>query len=124
MGSCFVLLIDYSPGSEAPCQRDHAIASVQHEPSVEEACLVTTEANAKQRPGIRVGSAYEFSSFFRVKPGRGAADRGAVRPLVDTSGCRPGDFGRPSSSIHEPHGCRMYRDHPCGFGIDKMPPSP
>jgi hypothetical protein len=62
---------------------------------------VTTEANATPRPGIRVGSASEFSLFFRVKPGHGDAVRDAVHALMNTPGYRPGDNALPISSIHE-----------------------
>jgi hypothetical protein len=48
-----------------------------------------------------VGSTSEFSLFFQVKPGHGAAAREAVRALVSTPGYRPGDYDLPIASIHE-----------------------
>jgi hypothetical protein len=69
--------------------------------SNEEASRVTTGANTTPRPGIRVGSASEFTLFFRVKPGHGDAVRDAVRELVNRPGYRPGDNDLPIASIHE-----------------------
>jgi hypothetical protein len=62
---------------------------------------MTTGTNTTPRPGIRVGSASEFTLFFRVKPGHGDAVRAAVRHLMDTPGYRPGDNDLPIASIHE-----------------------
>ena len=53
------------------------------------------------RPGITVGSASEFSLFFRVKPGHGDACREAVGALMRAPGYRPGDYDLPIASIHE-----------------------
>jgi hypothetical protein len=53
------------------------------------------------RPGVTVGSASEFSLFFRVKPGHGGACRDAVGALMSAPGYRPGDYDLPIGSIHE-----------------------
>jgi hypothetical protein len=62
---------------------------------------MTTGATSTSRPGIRVGSTSEFSLFFHVKPGHGAAIRDAIRALQNTPGYRPGDYDLPISNIHE-----------------------
>ena len=59
---------------------------------------VGTEAT---HPGMSVGPTSEFSLFFRVKPGEGAALRGALDDLQDTPGYRHGDYGMAITSIHE-----------------------
>src|SRR6476646_2947663 len=59
---------------------------------------VGTEAT---HPGMSVGPTSEFSLFFRVKPGEGAALREALQDLQDTPGYRPGDYGMAITSIHE-----------------------
>jgi len=59
---------------------------------------VGTEAT---HPGMSVGPTSEFSLFFRVKPGEGAALRGALQDLQNTPGYRPGDYGMAITSIHE-----------------------
>ena len=53
------------------------------------------------QPGLSVGSASEFSLFFRVNPGSGPSLRTALRDLQDTRGCRPGDYGMAIQTIHE-----------------------
>ena len=53
------------------------------------------------RPGLTVGSASEFSLFFRVKPGEGEGLRAALRDLQETPGYRPGDYGMAIATIHE-----------------------
>ena len=53
------------------------------------------------RPGVRVGSASEFSLFFRVKPGEGDSLRAALQDLQATPGYRPGDYGMAVATIHE-----------------------
>jgi hypothetical protein len=58
-------------------------------------------APAPTRPGIQVGPTSEFSLFFRVKPGHGAAAREALRALQDSPGYRPGDYEVPIATIHE-----------------------
>jgi hypothetical protein len=55
----------------------------------------------EQRPGIRVGSASEFSLFFRVLPGHAAALREALTALQNTPGYRPGDYDMAIANIHE-----------------------
>jgi hypothetical protein len=62
---------------------------------------VSTEVTATTRPGIRVGSASEFTLFFRVKPGHGEAIREAIGALQKTPGYRPGDYNVPIATIHE-----------------------
>jgi len=59
---------------------------------------VGTEAT---HPGISVGPTSEFSLFFRVKAGEGAALRAALQDLQNTPGYRPGDYGMAITSIHE-----------------------
>ncbi|SOD74941.1 hypothetical protein SAMN05892883_4135 [Jatrophihabitans sp. GAS493] len=53
------------------------------------------------RPGVSVGSTSEFSLFFHVKPGQGAALRTALLDLQQTPGYRPGDYGMAVGTIHE-----------------------
>jgi len=62
--------------------------------------LTSPEAGTT-RPGIRVGSASEFSLFFRVRPGREQELREALGVLQNAPGYRPGDFRMPIASIHE-----------------------
>ena len=62
---------------------------------------MTEAVDQTQRPGIRVGSASEFSLFFRVLPGHGDALRGALTDLQNSPGYRPGDYEVPIASIHE-----------------------
>ena len=58
-------------------------------------------ATSEASPGVAVGPTSEFSLFFRVKPGDGAALRAALDDLQDTPGYRPGDYGIAVSTIHE-----------------------
>ena len=53
------------------------------------------------RPGLSVGPTSEFSLFFQVKPGEGAALRSALLDLQNTPGYRPGDYGMAVQTIHE-----------------------
>jgi hypothetical protein len=62
---------------------------------------VTSPEAGTPRPGVRVGSASEFSLFFRVRPGHEEDLREAVQALQNAPGYRPGDFGMPIASIHE-----------------------
>jgi len=62
---------------------------------------VISDTQASARPGIQVGSATEFTLFFRVIPGQGDAIREAIQGLQQTPGYRPGDYALPISSIHE-----------------------
>jgi hypothetical protein len=62
---------------------------------------MTTEANTTARPGIQVGSASEFTLFFRVKSGHAEAIHEAIRALQNSPGYRPGDYDMPIASIHE-----------------------
>jgi len=62
---------------------------------------VTTTNDTTNRPGVRVGSASEFSLFFRVRPGQGIALREALTALQNAPGYRPGDYEMPIASIHE-----------------------
>ena len=62
--------------------------------------MATPSAGAS-RPGVRVGSASEFSLFFRVRPGHENDLREAVQALQDSPGYRPGDYDLPIASIHE-----------------------
>lgn len=54
-----------------------------------------------RRPGVRVGSASEFSLFFRVIPGHADELREALTALQHTPGYRPGDYEVAIASIHE-----------------------
>jgi hypothetical protein len=56
---------------------------------------------AAAHPGRSVGPTSEFSLFFHVKPGEGAAIRSALDELQDTPGYRPGDYGMAIQTIHE-----------------------
>ncbi len=62
---------------------------------------MATTAGGGFGPGVTVGPTSEFSLFFRVKPGEGAALRAALVALMDTPGYRPGDYGMAVSTIHE-----------------------
>ena len=62
---------------------------------------MTTPETGTSRPGIRVGSASEFSLFFRVRPGHEKELREAVEALQNAPGYRPGDYQMPIASIHE-----------------------
>jgi hypothetical protein len=62
---------------------------------------LTTPSTGTVRPGVRAGSASEFSLFFRVRPGHEHALREAVEALQDSPGYRPGDYELPIASIHE-----------------------
>jgi hypothetical protein len=53
------------------------------------------------RPGVRAGSASEFSLFFRVIPGHADELREALTDLQNTPGYRPGDYEMAIASIHE-----------------------
>ena len=54
-----------------------------------------------RRPGVRVGSASEFSLFFRVSPGHADELRQALTALMDSPGYRPGDYEMAVANIHE-----------------------
>jgi hypothetical protein len=62
---------------------------------------VSEAAERGRRPGVRVGSASEFSLFFRVAPGHSEELRAALTALQDTPGYRPGDYGMAIAIIHE-----------------------
>ena len=62
---------------------------------------MTQGTTTTARPGIRVGSASEFTLFFRVTPGHEEAIRAAIQALQDSPGYRPGDYALPIASIHE-----------------------
>jgi hypothetical protein len=47
---------------------------------------LATPSTGTSRPGVRVGSASEFSLFFRVRPGHENDLREAVRALQDSPG--------------------------------------
>ena len=52
-------------------------------------------------PGLSVGTASEFSLFFRVKAGQAPSLRSALLDLQNTPGYRPGDYGMAIQTIHE-----------------------
>jgi hypothetical protein len=60
-----------------------------------------TPSAGTPRPGVLVGSASEFSLFFRVRPGHEHDLRAAVEALQSSPGYRPGDYAMPVASIHE-----------------------
>ena len=62
---------------------------------------MATPSAGTPRPGVQVGSASEFSLFFRVRPGHENDLRDAVEALQDSPGYRPGDYEMPIASIHE-----------------------
>ncbi len=62
---------------------------------------MATPSAGTSRPGVRVGSASEFSLFFRVRPGHENDLRDAVRALQDSPGYRPGDYDLPVATSHE-----------------------
>jgi hypothetical protein len=62
---------------------------------------LATPSKGTPRPGVRVGSASEFSLFFGVRPGHENDLREAVRALQDSPGYRPGDYDLPIATIHE-----------------------
>src|ERR687893_1228727 len=62
---------------------------------------MTSAATATSRPGRMVGPTSEFSLFFRVIPGHGAALRAALLDLQNTPGYRPGDYHVAITTIHE-----------------------
>jgi hypothetical protein len=63
--------------------------------------MKVTASEGTGRPGVRVGSASEFSLFFRVLPGHAEALRQALVDLQNAPGYRPGDYELPIASIHE-----------------------
>ena len=62
---------------------------------------MTTSEPEASRPGVSVGSASEFSLFFRIKPGHATALRDALEALQDTPGYQPGDYNMAVGTIHE-----------------------
>ena len=62
---------------------------------------MATPTTGTSRPGVRVGSASEFSLFFRVRPGHENDLREAVEVLQGSPGYRPGDYDLPIATIHE-----------------------
>ena len=62
---------------------------------------MATPSTGTSRPGVRVGSASEFSLFFRVRPGHEHDLREAVEALQNSPGYRPGDYDLPIAVIHE-----------------------
>jgi hypothetical protein len=68
---------------------------------VEEAHDLITSDEVTGRPGVRAGSASEFSLFFHVLAGHAEALRAALTDLQNAPGYRPGDYEMPIASIHE-----------------------
>ena len=62
---------------------------------------MSTSAINTSRPGVTVGSASEFSLFFRIKPGHASALREALRALQNTPGYQSGDYNMAVATIHE-----------------------
>jgi hypothetical protein len=62
---------------------------------------LATPSTGTPRPGVRVGSASEFSLFFPVRPGHEHDLREAVQALQNSPGYRPRDYNMPIASIHE-----------------------
>jgi hypothetical protein len=62
---------------------------------------MTAPSKETTRPGRTVGPTSEFSLFFHIKPGEGAALRQALGDLQGTPGYRPGDYDMAIKTIHE-----------------------
>lgn len=62
---------------------------------------MTVSGEGSGRPGVRVGSASEFSLFFRITPGHVDELRAALTALQNTPGYRPGDYDMAIANIHE-----------------------
>ena len=62
---------------------------------------MATPSTGTHRPGVRAGSASEFSLFFHVRPGHENDLREAVQALQNSPGYRPGDYELPIAVIHE-----------------------
>ncbi|MEV6850280.1 hypothetical protein [Actinoplanes sp. NPDC051411] len=58
-------------------------------------------AEATSDPGIQVGPTSEFTLFFHVRAGHGAALREDLRALQGAPGYRAGDYALPIATIHE-----------------------
>src|SRR3954470_2930020 len=82
-----------APGSRRTASRPCSTPREEHE--------MATAARGASGPGIAAGPTSEFSLFFRVKPGEGAALRAALRELQDTPGYRSGGHGMAISTMHE-----------------------
>ncbi len=76
-------------------------ASYRNDVPIHRRKIVETSSTGTSRPGVRVGSAGEFSLFFRVRPGHENDLREAVQALQDSPGYRPGDYDLPIATIHE-----------------------
>ena len=63
--------------------------------------MTTPDVTTDPRPGVRVGSASEFTLYFRVLPGHADQLREALTALQNTPGYRPGDYDMAIASIHE-----------------------
>jgi hypothetical protein len=71
---------------------------------------VTASDAQAQRPGLRVGSASEFTLFFRVIPGHAGDLREALTALQNSPGYRPG--GEAALARHRPRRCPGHQvDH-------------
>ena len=62
---------------------------------------MATSATDAPRPGVRAGSASEFSLFFRIRPGHGPELRAALLALQSSPGYKPGEYHMAVATIHE-----------------------
>ena len=83
------------------CLRSLRAHAVETTPLPKRRKILATPSAGTPRPGVQVGSASEFSLFFRVRPGHENDLRDAVEALQDSPGYRPGDYQMPIASIHE-----------------------
>jgi len=76
---------------------------------------MSTSSTGASRHGLSSGPTSEFSLFFRVKPGGGAALRSALEKLQQTPGYRPGEYGMAVATIHEARFVLFDDDTRLGF---------
>jgi enoyl-CoA hydratase/carnithine racemase len=58
---------------------------------------LATPTTELARPGRSVGTATDFTLYFRIKPGHAPALREALEQLQDTPGYLPGDYRMPAA---------------------------
>jgi len=63
--------------------------------------MTAVSDTTSRRPGVRVGSASEFTLFFHVVPGHATQLRDDLVALMNTPGYRPGDYDVAVANIHE-----------------------
>ena len=62
---------------------------------------MAAQESGPSRPGLSVGPTNEFTLFFDVTPGHGAALRDSIQMLQNEPGYRPGDYQIAIGTIHE-----------------------